>query len=143
MAGKPNKVEWEPNLFIDASGSVAGRVASYVAKQALLGKTVAVVNCKRAVITGNRNTTIREYREIRHKGGASLKGPFYPKHPDRIVKRMIRGMLRYTKGRGETAFDKIRCFNSVPAEYKNTKLISVVKQLNTKTITLVDLGKEM
>ena len=137
------KIEWKPNLFIDASGSVAGRVASHAAKQALLGKTVAVFNCEKVVITGNRNTTIKEYREIRHKGGASLNGPFYPKHPDRIVKRMVRGMLRYTKGRGEIAFAKVRCFNGVPVEYKDAKTISLVKQINTRTITLADLGKEM
>jgi len=141
--GKSNKSEWKPNLFIDASGSVAGRVASNIAKQALLGKTIAVLNCEKVLITGNRNTTIREYREIRHKGGASLRGPFYPKHPDRIVKRMVRGMLRYTKGRGEAAFKRVRCFIGIPHEFKDAKTISFTKQINAKTISLHELGKEM
>jgi len=143
MTKETTKQEWKPTLFIDASGSVAGRVASHAAKQALLGKTIAVFNCEKVVITGNRNTTIREYREIRHKGGASLNGPFYPKHPDRIIKRMVRGMLRYTKGRGEAAFSRVRCFNGVPVEFKDAKTIKLTKQINTRTITLHDLGKEM
>jgi len=34
---------------------------------------------------------------MRSKGGAGLKGPFFPKTAERILKRTIRGMLPYKK----------------------------------------------
>jgi large subunit ribosomal protein L13 len=134
---------WKPNLFIDASGSVLGRIASHAAKQALLGKTVAVLNCEKVIVSGNRKTTINEFKIMRFRGGHSLNGPFYPKHPARIVKRTIRGMLRYTTGRGESAFNRVRCFEGIPAEYKDEKKVSIVKHLNAQTINLTDLGRQL
>ena len=32
-------------LIIDANNAVMGRLASYVAKQAMLGKEIVIVNC--------------------------------------------------------------------------------------------------
>jgi len=137
------RVAWKPNLFIDAAGSVLGRVASYATKQSLLGKTVAVLNCEKVMVSGNKNTTINEFKVMRLRGGHSLNGPFYPKHPARIVKRTIRGMLRYTMGRGEAAFNRVRCFEGIPAEFKDTKKVSFAKHLNTQSISLADLGRQL
>ena len=67
-------------VVIDAKGSILGRLASYAAKQALLGKSIVIVNCKYALLTGKRATTIKEYNAIRRRGGSSLKGPFFPRH---------------------------------------------------------------
>ena len=41
--------------------------------------------------------------------------------PDRLVKRMIRGMLPYKKERGKAALDNIRCFVGMPEELKDQK----------------------
>lgn len=137
------KHEFKPTVIVDAGGSAAGRVASYAAKQALLGKTLAIVNCDNAIITGNRGTSILEFREMRQRGGHSLKGPFYPKHPERIMKRMVRGMLKYTRGRGEAALNRVRCFNNTPKEYESAKKVSLIRELKGSSTTLNDLSKEI
>ena len=131
------------DVVIDAKNAILGRLSSYVAKQALLGKEIAVVNCNEVVITGKPRTTISEYKEMRSKGGAALKGPFFPKIPEKVVKRTIRGMLSYKQGRGNSALKKIKCYNEVPSEYEGSKMITAGKEKTTKTIKLKELHKEI
>lgn len=131
------------DLVIDAKKATLGRLASYTAKQALLGKSVVIVNCDEAVIGGNPNSIILEYRDIRSKGGASLHGPFFPKDPEKLVKRTIRGMLPHRQYRGREAMKRIRCFNGVPEEYKDSKKFAAGKPKKTRVITLMELRKEI
>ncbi len=135
--------EHKANLVIDAAHAVLGRVASYAAKQALLGKTIAIVNCNQALVTGRVRSTIDEYNITRKRGGASLNGPFFPKHPDRIMKRTVRGMLDYTKQRGLDAFKRVRCYNDVPKEYEAAHKVTLLRELTAKTISLQELSKEI
>jgi large subunit ribosomal protein L13 len=137
------KDKFEPTLIIDATDAVLGRLASVAAKQSLMGKTVAIVNCNAAVITGRRQSIIKEYYEKRSRGGASQKGPFYPKEPYRIVKRTIRGMLSYKQGRGLAALKRIRCFNDTPKEYEETAKMKAGKPKTTTTLTLQKLEAEI
>lgn len=130
-------------IVVDAKNATLGRLSSYCAKQALLGRKIIVVNCEEAVIGGNPNSIILEYREIRAKGGASLHGPFFPKDAEKIVKRTIRGMLPHRQGRGEEALDRVRCFNGIPEEYKEAKKFTAGKPKRTKTITLKALRREI
>ncbi|MEK6825809.1 MAG: 50S ribosomal protein L13 [Nanoarchaeota archaeon] len=130
-------------LVIDASGGILGRIASHAAKQALLGKNVIIVNCKHVLITGRRSTAIREYNAIRRRGGSSLKGPFFPKNPERIVKRTVRGMLNYQQQRGLDAFKRVMCYNEVPLELANISKIKLVRQITAQTTDLEDLSKEI
>lgn len=130
-------------IVIDASGSVLGRVASHAAKQALLGKRVVIVNCKKVLITGKRSTTIREYNLTRLRGGSSLKGPFFPKSPERIVKRTVRGMLNYQQQRGLDAFKRVMCYNEVPQEFANTPTIKLSHTTIARSTDLEDLSKEI
>ena len=130
-------------VVIDAGEGILGRIASYAAKQALLGKSVIIINCHNALITGRRRTSIREYGEIRRRGGASLKGPFFPKHSERLMKRTVRGMLNYQQARGLEAFKRILCYPNVPEEYKNSKKIIFKTDTKAKTMSLQDLSKEI
>lgn len=133
----------EKVIVLDAENAVLGRIAAYAAKQALQGKTVNIVNCEKAVVTGSRNLAIREYTDIRNKGGTSFKGPFFPKHTDKILKRTIRGMLPYKQGRGELAFSRVKCYNGLPAEFAAAKKITFIRRLNTTATTLADLSKNI
>lgn len=139
MKRKPEK----ETLVIDASSSVVGRIASYAAKQALLGKDIAIVNCDDAILTGRRRMIIDEYGISRRRGGLSLKGPFFPKHPERVMKRTVRGMLNYQQGRGLQAFKRIMCYSGVPKEYENSKKISLSKTMRTKTLSLLELSRDI
>lgn len=131
----------EKLIVIDASKGVLGRIASYAAKQALLGKNIVIVNCNDAILTGRRDNIVGEYNTLRRLGGSSLKGPFFPKIPERVMKRTIRGMLAYTQGRGGDALKRVMCYNKVPKEYEAAKKISFIKELKAKSINLSELEK--
>ncbi len=133
----------ENKIIIDGENAVLGRLASFVAKQALLGKEVVVVNCKEVVVTGRPRSIIKEYKEAREKGGSSLHGPFFPRFPERIVKRTIRGMLAHKQLRGKTALKRVRCHNEIPAEFENSKKFVAGKEKKIKTIKLKELSKEI
>jgi len=40
--------------IIDGANTVMGRLASFVAKEALKGEEIKVVNCEQVIITGNK-----------------------------------------------------------------------------------------
>jgi large subunit ribosomal protein L13 len=105
---------------VDASGCVAGRVASLVAKELLKGKEIAVVNAEKALITGNMKFIMGAFKEKVGRGDPRY-GPFYPKTPDRILKRIIRGMLPYKKPRGREAMKRLKVYISVPEDLKDAE----------------------
>lgn len=101
----------------DGKGVTLGRLASNVAKEALKGFEVSVVNCDQVIITGNKKTTEREFSEKRSRHGHSQKGPKHPATSEKIVKRAIRGMLpNFREGRGRIAYKKVRCYVGMPKE---------------------------
>ncbi|MBI5073266.1 uL13 family ribosomal protein [Candidatus Woesearchaeota archaeon] len=79
-------------IIIDATNLIVGRFATFAAKQALLGEEIAIVNCEKAFITGSKEHILNEYKRKRSIGTWAT-GPFYHRQPDRLVRRMIRGML--------------------------------------------------
>ena len=130
-------------IIIDGEGAVLGRVASYAAKQSLLGKSVVIVNCDKLLILGRKIGIINEYKESRARGGAARKGPHFPKEPFRLVKRTIRGMLDYKKGRGIEALKRIICYNDTPKEYESAEKIKLIKPLKIKPITVKELSERI
>jgi len=118
-------------LIIDSTNIILGRLATYAAKKALLGETVRIINCNKAVITGDKIVTLKKFKERRDKGDAKF-GPFYPKTSERIVKRAIRGMLPYKQPKGRMALERIKCFNNVPEDFQDKKV---------ETIKGADIGK--
>lgn len=101
---------------IDASGLVLGRAASLIAQRLLKGEHVVVVNAEKAVVVGGRESILSNYRESRARGSVR-KGPFYPRRPDRIFRRTVRGMLPYRHDRGREAFHRIMAYVGVPGEF--------------------------
>ncbi len=130
-------------IVIDATNALLGRLSSFCAKKALQGHNVIVLNCDKAVIAGRPRATIQEYQVKRARGGSAQKGPYFPKQPQRIVKRTIRGMLPYKLGRGGAALDRIRCYDDVPEEYTNVSKIKAGKEKNIKTMSLRELANEI
>jgi len=105
---------------LDATDQVMGRFASVVAKRLLRGEEILVVNAERALITGGRAALIGEYLEKTHMGSTASrmrgKGPYYPKRADRILRRVIRGMLPYQTPHGRAALKRLRVYIGVPRE---------------------------
>ncbi len=111
-------------MIIDAQNLLIGRMATFVAKRALLGENVDVINCEKAVIGGNRAFTLSKYVH-RLERGQIRKGPYVYRRADMFVRRCIRGMLPYKQARGKEAFSRIKCYIGFPEELKSQKAITV------------------
>lgn len=132
-------------IIIDGADTILGRLASYAAKQALLGKEVIIVNCNDVCVAGRYNNIISEYLSVKKKGGSAIRGPFISTMPYKIVKRTVRGMLPYRKERGETALDRVICHNNTPKEFETVAKVKVdsisSKNKQVNTIKLAELSR--
>ncbi len=106
--------EFDADVVIDARDCILGRVASQVAERALNGERIAIVNAESAVITGNEDDVMGVYRKRDEVG--SDRGPHFPKRPDRLFKRSVRGMLPYKTPRGRESFENVRVYIGNPYE---------------------------
>lgn len=131
-------------IIIDATNATLGRLASYAAKQALQGNKVIILNSEKAIITGRKKATLEKYHERRDRGGNILRGPFFPKQPERILKRAIRGMLPdYRAGRGKEAFKRILCYKGIPENYKDAKAIKAGREKSIAYTALEEVSKRI
>jgi large subunit ribosomal protein L13 len=105
-------------IVINAENCVAGRLASIVAKRLLNGEEIVIVNAEKAIINGRPEAVI-EFFEQKIKRGDPYHGPFYPKTPERILRRIVRGMLPFHKPRGREAYRRLKVYRGVPDEFKN------------------------
>jgi len=129
--------------IINASGIVLGRLASYVAKEALKGEEVAVINCSEVIITGNKEMLRKKFEEKRRKVGTLQKGPKYSLSIEKIVKRTIRGMIpNHRTGRGRETIKKIKCYEKIPKELENKEITNIKQNKKIKTNKLIDFTKK-
>jgi len=133
----------DADVIVDARDCIMGRVASQVAERAMDGESVAVVNVERAVITGSEDDITSKFRKRRDLG--SDRGPAYPKRPDGIFKRAIRGMVPYKEQQGREAFENVRVYVGNP--YDNAGEIldgtSLDRLSNIKFVQLDDLSESL
>ena len=131
----------DADVVVDARDCIMGRVASQVAERALDGETVAVVNAEQAVITGEEEDVFGTYKKRTDVG--SDRGPAYPKRPDGIFKRAIRGMVPYKKPRGREAFESVRVYVGNPYESDDDVEATVLEDTSLdrlSNIRFVQLG---
>ena len=133
----------------DAEEMIVGRLGAKVAKAALLGEKIAIINAEKAIISGDRRTIIEAFKE-KHNIRTSYnprKGPFHERRPDKMLRKMIRGMLPWPKPRGKEAYKRIQAFIGVPDEYADSERIvlenSRYKSLRRKYITIEELSYEL
>ena len=130
-------------VCLNAENCIAGRAASRAAKELLKGRKVIIVNAEKAVITGNKQYTVRIWLE-RVERGDPYHGPFAARTPDRILRRMVRGMLPYKKPLGKKAFSQLRVYLAVPEELKGRELQAFSPpKPQQKHITLGELSRRM
>ena len=97
-------------LIYDGENAIFGRIASIVAKELLKGNSVDIINCEKIIISGDKRLLAKKILTKREMGsGGSLKGPKYPRVADRLVKRMIRGMLPRDRTKGRDALRRLKC----------------------------------
>ena len=122
-------------MIIDATDLIVGRFATVAAKKAILGEEIHIVNCEKAIITGNRAYLMADYKNKREQGNP-VTGPFYHRSADKYVRRMIRGMMNHRSPRGKAAFARLKCYVGVPAEFKDKKLETIKEANASKLPTL-------
>lgn len=128
---------------IDAEGHILGRLCSVIAKRLLNGEKIVVVNAEKAIITGSRANVFQRYKD-KYDRGSKEKGPYFPRHPEKIFKRTVRGMLPWDSRRGREAYRRLRVFIGVPEELKDEKFEKVEIALFekvSKTEKFVMLGE--
>jgi large subunit ribosomal protein L13 len=138
--------EYDADTVVDARDCILGRVASEVAERALDGERIAVVNAEAAVITGREESTMETYRERARVG--SDRGPYYPKRPDGLFKRAVRGMVPYKTDRGREAFERVRVYvgNPYADEDREAEVVegtSLDRLSNIRFTSLGDISEEL
>jgi large subunit ribosomal protein L13 len=133
----------------DAEKMVVGRLGTKVAKDALMGNNVVIVNAEKAIITGDRRAVIEAFkakRDIRTSSNHT-RGPFHERRPDMMVRRMLRGMLPWPTPKGKTAFKRIKVYMGIPEKFINVEKIVLEKaryrSMKNKFIQVNDLSKEL
>jgi len=129
-------------MIVDAEGAILGRLSSRVAKMLLRGEDIEIINAEKAVVSGNSKAVIERF-SARRERGTPLKGPFYPKYPDRILRRAIRGMLPYKKDRGRKAFKRLKIYMGNPKNLNGERISKTADELKIKYTTLEDISKAL
>ncbi|MCL2549914.1 MAG: 50S ribosomal protein L13 [Methanimicrococcus sp.] len=132
---------------IDANGLILGRLASIAAKRLLNGEQINIINADLAVVSGNRYSIYADYRKS-IETGRTEHGPYFPKRPERILKRTVRGMLPYKRQNGRAAMENLRVYCGVPPEFKDAKIetieaADVTRLSSSKYVKLGDIGKNL
>jgi len=131
-------------IIIDGHGAIFGRICSFASKKALEGNEIVIVNSGKTIMTGNKKQVVEKFNELRRKGGYSQKGPKYSNVPYRMLKRGIRGMLPdFRKGQGKLALKRIKCYDGIPEELKEEKMIKINAPKKLKFIELDELARKI
>jgi large subunit ribosomal protein L13 len=110
-------------VVVNAEGMILGRMASLLARRLMAGEEIAVVNAEKAVISGTKARVFATYERKRSRGSRE-GGPFFPRRPDHLVKRTIRGMLPYKREPGREAFHRVRVYVGIPPEFAGKEMES-------------------
>ncbi|RMG31677.1 MAG: 50S ribosomal protein L13 [Methanobacteriota archaeon] len=136
-------------VYIDATGLILGRLSSAIVPMIMGGKEVVVVNAEKAVVTGNRRFILNKYLTLRRRRTLTnpRRGPFFPRFPDRIVRRTVRGMLPYKTTSGREAFRRLSAYIGVPEELEGKEFTTIeqakLRETARKFMTLEEIGREI
>lgn len=126
--------------IIDATDHVVGRLSSKVAKMLLEGEEVIIINAEKSVITGNRDSIFKDYLE-KWQRGSVRKGPHYPRMPDRILRRTVRGMLPFKTSHGREAYSRLKVFIGIPEDVDVKNAVKIEDALYKRVRNKVTLGE--
>lgn len=123
----------------NGEGLILGRLASFVAKDLLLGEDVNVVHCEKIVISGAKADTLARQKQRRERKGHPDRSQSISRLPELFVKRSIRGMLPWRQARGRDAYKHLKCYRGLPASFLSEQLITLPKESVRKLPTLKHL----
>lgn len=128
-------------IVIDGKDLILGRLATKVAKLAITGEEVKIVNCEDVVIVGKKAEIFAKYKQRAARGTHST-GPFLHRGPDRIVRRSIRGMIPYKTPAGIAAYRRVMCYVGNPENLSLDKAEKVDANINdTNNLNYATVGE--
>ncbi|MCC7552345.1 50S ribosomal protein L13 [Candidatus Micrarchaeota archaeon] len=107
-------------IVIDGKDMILGKLASHVAKELLKKEEMIILNAEHIIITGNKKDIMEKYlkrRSIKPKQNPSHR-PKWPRVPNLLVRRVVRGMVPYSSSRGREAYKRLRVVEGIPEKYK-------------------------
>jgi large subunit ribosomal protein L13 len=113
------KIEYQ---LYDATDKILGRFCSQIAKKALLGEYIVIINAKNAIISGTKRNIHEKYIAKLNISTATnpRRGPFHKRRPDTFMRRVIRQMLPRKKLRGKEAIKRVHIYISdIPERFKS------------------------
>ncbi|UCE90915.1 MAG: 50S ribosomal protein L13 [Methanobacteriota archaeon] len=129
---------------IDAKNQILGRLCTHVAKRLLDGEEITIVNAEDVRVSGSRTQLVKHYKQRRARG-KNFSGPKYPRSPDMILKRSVRGMLDYRKTSGREAYKRLKVYVGMPRELKDiaTESPEASRKIVAKSVCLGDIAREL
>lgn len=117
-------------LLIDAKNKILGRFCSQIAKKALLGEQIVIINAKEAIISGTKRNIHEKYLSKLNISTATnpRRGPFWPRRPDTFMRNIIKKMLPTKKIRGKDALKRVHVYiGAIPHRFQKRyqKLIPI------------------
>ena len=140
-------------MVYDAKDKILGRFCSQIAKKALLGEKLVIINAKDAIMSGRRNQILAKYVHLRHIRNLSnpRRGPFHSSRPDTFLRQKMRFMMP-KNSRGADALKRVHVYivgipNSKAHRYASQDPIMFkkcsVERLKNKYITVEDICNHM
>ncbi|RBQ23227.1 50S ribosomal protein L13 [Candidatus Methanobinarius endosymbioticus] len=111
-------------MIIDGERHILGRLASLTSKKLLEGEEIIILNAEKIMLTGSKDWAYVKYKQRVDRASISNPkdmGPKYPRRPEEIFRRTVRGMLPIKKSKGKTAFKGLKAYVGVPKEFKETE----------------------
>ena len=108
--------------LIDAKDKILGRFCSQIAKRALLGEYIIIINAKDAIISGTKRDIHEKYLAKLNISTATnpRRGPFHERRPDTFMRRVIKQMLPRKKLRGKEALKRVHVYiTDIPERFKS------------------------
>jgi ribosomal protein uL13 len=133
-------------MIVNAKGLIMGRLASKISEKLLKGERIDVVNAEEVLITGTKEFIMKRYNK---KRSATVKsnphfGPKYPRRPDDLLKKSIKGMLPKKTKRGREAEKRLKIYIGEPKEFDKKQFVSIKEaesQTNEQTWKLGEISK--
>jgi len=126
-------------MILDGKNMIFGRFSVEIARKLMNNEEISVINAEKIIILGDPQRTFEKYLELRQKGDV-FKGPFFPKRPDDIFKRTVKGMLPKNR-MGRKYLKNLKVYIGTPDGMKGEKLEQ--KPIKTNFISLGELSKKL
>jgi ribosomal protein L13, archaeal/eukaryotic len=130
-------------MIIDGEGLIMGRLASTVSKMLLNGESVVVLNAEKILISGTKEWAYARYKQRVDRASISnprKMGPKYPRRPDDIFRRTVRGMIPYRKTSGREAFKGLKVFVGIPREFEGAEIFKLEEAMPKNIKKSIELG---